>query len=553
MSVPESRGPPSSELLELGRGAYARRAWEDAWRWLSRADEVAALVPEDLERLAMAASLTGREQNYLQILDRTYHACLEGGEGLPAARAAFWLGLRMTLRGERGLAVGWLGRARRLVHREGRPCVEEGYLLLPLAEEQLVRGEAEKARETAARAAKIGEGFADLDLATCARHVEGRALIETGKVEEGLELLDEAMLSVVEGALSPMIAGLVYCSVIESCQRIYALERARSWTSELGKWCAAQPQLVAFTASCLVSRAEIMQVGGAWREALEEARRASATGPKDREWQAPGAAFYQQGEVHRLRGHFAQAEKAYRQASRRGCEPQPGLALLRLAEGNSAVAARMIERALSAATGLADRTKLLAAFVEIMLSAGERDAAERACGELTEAAARFGTESLCAMAEQARGAVSLAKDNPDRALPALRHALQLWLKVEAPFHAARTRELLALACRAFGDHEGAQLELTAAHEVYESLGAERDLLRLAAPSGGKGHPQRSRLTARELQVLRMLAAGNSNRTIATDLGLSKKTIDRHVSNIFDKLDVSSRTAAAAWAYEQKLV
>ncbi|MDP9807942.1 DNA-binding NarL/FixJ family response regulator/TolA-binding protein [Rhizobium tibeticum] len=540
-----------TDQLALGREAYERSAWDDAYRRLSVADEASPLGVEDLERLAMAAYLAGREVSYLHALERTHHAYLDAGNSLRAARAAFWLGLRMAFRGEAGRATGWFGRAHRLLQREGKACAEEGYLLLPSAEQQLEAGASEAAYATATRAAEIGDQFGDGDLSACARHVQGRVLIQQGKVEEGLALLDEAMVAVTTGELSPIMTGLIYCSVIDACQQVYAVDRAREWTDALAQWCAGQSQLVSFTGRCLVHRAEVMQMNGAWCDAIEEARRACKVS-KGSELPIPGAAYYQQAEVHRLRGEFAAAEDSYRQASRHGWEPVPGLALLRLAQRRIDAAAAAINRALGAAKDRLLRTKLLPACVEIMLANGDLASAQDACRELEESADRFRTVALRAMAAQAAGAVALAAGDHQDALFALTRAFQLWLQVGAPYSAARTRELMGLASRCLGDEEDASLELAAAREAFENLGAAPDIARIDCTAPFSAGPRSSGLTRRELDVLRLVATGKTNKVIATELCLSEKTIDRHLSNIFNKLDVSSRTAAAAWAYRHGL-
>ncbi len=361
---------------------------------------------------------------------------------------------------------------------KGKACVEEGYLFLPSAEQQLRAGDAKTAYATAARAAEIGDSFGEADLGACARHVQGRALIQQGQVEKGLALLDEAMVAVTAGELSPIMTGLIYRSVVEACQQVYAVDRAREWTTALAAWCAGQPQLVTFTGTCLVHRAEIMLMNGAWRDAIEEARRACAICSHGSEREARAAAYYQEAEVHRMRGEFREAEEVYRKASRQGCEPLPGLALLWLAQGRTESAATAISRALSTTTDPPLRRKLLPADVEIMLAAGDIELASRGCSELKESADRFQTTVLQAMAVQAAAAVDLSKSDPQAALPALRSAFGLWLQVEAPYFAARTRELIGLACRALGDEESAALELAAAREALEELGAAPDIARI---------------------------------------------------------------------------
>jgi tetratricopeptide (TPR) repeat protein len=319
--------------LERGRESYQRQAWASAYQSLSLADQATPLGVEDLERLATSAHLIGRDDEFLRVLDRAHQAHLNAGASVRAARCAFWVGLHLLLRGETGRATGWLARAQRLLgHLD---CVEQGYLLLPVVEQYLDEGDGKAAYTTASSAAAMGDWFGEADLIACARHVQGRALIQQWQVQAGLSLLDEAMVAVTVGELSPIMTGLIYCSVIETCQQAYALDRAREWTSALAQWCAQQPEMVAFTATCLVHRAEIMQLHGAWPEALEEVQRACKRSALGFDPQPPAAAFYQQAEVYRLRGEFAAAEEAYRNASQGGWEPQPGLALLRLAQGRS--------------------------------------------------------------------------------------------------------------------------------------------------------------------------------------------------------------------------
>jgi DNA-binding CsgD family transcriptional regulator len=540
-----------NDTLKHGRESWQRRAWADAYRSLSRADQDSPLGSEDLEWLATSAYLVGRELDYQKIVERVHHTHLAAGDPARAARWAFWLGLSLLFRGEAGSANGWFARARRLL--EQRDCAEHGYLLLPVAEQQLREGNGDAAHATASSAAEIGERFRDADLIAVARHLQGRALIRQAKVRAGLALLDEAMLAVVRGELSPIVTGLIYCSVIDACLQVYALHRAREWTSALARWCDQQPEMIAFTGTCRVHRSEIMRFHGAWPDALAEARRAGERLSQDGDQLPPAAAFYQQAEMHRLRGDFAAAEEAYRAANRFGCEPQPGLALLRMAQGRTDAACAAIRRVLSAAGAPLERAKLLPAHIEIMLAAGDIEEARRACHELEEIAEQFDMGMLSALTAQARGAVALADGDARTALGSLRRASEGWRQLEAPYDAARVRVLTGLACRALGDHEGSELEFGAARAAFEQLGAAPELSRLDALIQGAGAGDRVDLTPREQQVLRLLAAGKTNKVIAAELSLSERTIDRHVSNIFNKLDVSSRAAATAYAYQHNLL
>ena len=384
-----------------------------------------------------------------------------------------------------------------------------------------------------------------------ALNIEGRALLAAGHVREGLTALDEAMVAVVAGEVSAAVAGMVYCSVIEACEEISELHRAHEWTAALSEWCDGQPGLVTFTGQCLVHRAAIRQLHGDWKEALDEAERACDRLADAPDRSATGAAMYRVGELHRCRGDDVAAEDAFRHAGEWGCDPQPGLALLWLGQGRTDSALAAITRALDESREPARRAKLLPAFVEVTLATGGVEAARRGADELATIAGGFGTAALAAEADLARGALLLAEGDGRAALISLREAATRWRDLDAPFDEARARVILAQACRAVGDAETATSELTAAGNVFERLGARpsqarvEKLTRVGAGAAG--------LSARELVVLRMLATGRTNRAIADELVLAVKTVDRHVSNIFTKIGVSSRAAATAYAYEHDLV
>jgi DNA-binding NarL/FixJ family response regulator len=543
-----------AELVSRGRTAFAQRAWLDAFESLSRADQTAPLTAEELELLATSAYMLGRDDEHVRALERAHHAHLDAGDTPRAAYCVYWIGHNLMLRGEMGPATGWFGRGQRLLDHDERDCAERGYLLIPVLVGNAIAGDHEAAYQTATEIAEIGTAFADRDLIAIGVHEQGHALVRLGRFEDGLRLLDEVMVAVTAGELSPIVAGMVYCNTIGFWQSVYELRRAREWTEALTRWCEQQPDMVAHTGVCLVHRAEIMQLQGAWDAALEEARRAGerfAEGVLNE--RVCGKAYYRQGEVHRLRGERTAAEDMYREASRRGYEPQPGLALLRLAEGKGDAASSAIRRVLDEASQARVRAALLPAYVEIMLAGGEVEEARRACRELETIAGAHRSDMLRAMSAQARGALALSEGDPQRALVALREAWQAWQELEVPYEAGRVRVLVGLGCRAAGDEDTAAWELEAARSVFDRLGAASDVARVdsltASPQAAAAHG----LTRRELQVLRLVAKGATNRSIAAELVLSDRTIDRHVSNIFAKLRVSSRAAATAWAYEHDLV
>jgi DNA-binding CsgD family transcriptional regulator len=533
-----------------GRECFARRAWGEAYRALADADRQSPLPVEDLERLAASAYLVGHDTEFQQLHERLHRLHCESGNRAAAARSAFWLALTMLFRGEAGQANAWIARGQQQV--ESLDCVDRGYLLLPLVEQQLRAGNAAGGNALASEAAALGQRFSDADLTSLARHLQGRALIQQGHILSGLGRLDEAMLAVVADELSPICTGLLYCSVLEACRQVYAFGRAQEWTAAFSRMCEQHPEMVAFTDTCLVHRAEIMQFRGAWPDAMAEAARACRRCMKaDRK--PPAAAVYQQGEIHRLRGEFARAEEAYRSASEGGCDPQPGLALLRLAQGRLDSASATLKRLLCATTDPLRRASLLPAYLEIMLAAGDSQAASSACDELRELAESFDTDVLRGAVAQARGAIALAAKDAPAALDQLRRAFEIWMRLDAPYDAARVRVLIGRACSALGDDDGARLEFSAARSAFERLGARAALAWMSTEETSDPAERDHPLTARELDVLRLISTGNTNKAIAAQLHVSGRTIDRHVGNILRKLDVPSRAAATAYAYDHKLL
>lgn len=544
----------AAAALEQARRHYDRRAWVLAFDAFQTAERACELCADDLERLATAAYLIGRDDDYLAVLERAHHAHLRRGQHLLSVRCAFWLGLRLLFRGERGRAGGWFARAERLLESETVTCAERGYLLLPAVEHAIRGGELDRAASIATAIVEIAERHLDVELLTCSQLDEGRIFILHGDVARGLARLDEVMLAVAAQTLSPIVTGLMYCAVIEACQEICAASRAREWTQALAQWCAQQPEMVAFTASCLVHRAEILRLNGAWREALAEAERGARRDPQ-RDARSTATAFYEIAEIHRLRGDYPAAEDAYRDASRYGREPQPGLALLRLKQGRVRIATAAIRRVAGTPQAPLSRVRVLPAYVEIMIATGDLAAAHAAGEELEDIAQRFDTELIAATAAHARGEIALAEDEPYAALTALRRALGFWQVLCAPYPAARARVSIALACRALGDEDGATLELESARAAFQRLEAQPDLARVDALAARPRAANRGAndLTHRELEVLKLVATGQTNRQIADVLTLSEKTVHRHLSNIFAKLDVPSRSAATAYAFRHRLL
>lgn len=546
-----------SDALAEGRHAFEEHSWETAYERLSDADE--QLQPSDLEMLAKIAHLTGRGQECEDFFARAHSGYLDAGKIDRAAECAFWEGFRLLNEGEHARGGGWLARAQRLLDESAVECAVQGLLLLPSGLKAMGQGDAKRAYQQFAEADEIGRRFDHTDLQTLARLGQGQALVRMNQAREGMALLDEVMIDVTAGDPSPIIVGIVYCAVIDACDEVFDLPRAREWTMAFSRWCSAEPEIVPFRGECLIRRAELMQVHGRWSDALEEALRAAERLSAPPGKRAAGEAYYTQAELHRLRGEFEEAEASFREAERWGRSAMPGRALLRLAEGNTGAAAHDVRRAIGEAEDRRTRSKLLPAFIEILLAVGDVAAARHGAEELTEIAELLEANYLQALAQYADGTVLLAEERPREALSVLRQSLTAFRELGAPYDAARALLQTGLACRALGDDASCRVEIEEARAAFERLNAAADLERLIelAPTITRQEKRESEapagLTAREIEVLELVATGKTNRAIAEELFISEKTVARHVSNIFNKLGVSSRAAATAFAYEEGIV
>jgi DNA-binding CsgD family transcriptional regulator len=537
--------------LELGLQAFERRAWSDAYEHLRAADRSSALAPAHLERLATAAYLAGHGHESRETWARAHQAFVDVDDVLGAVRCAFWLTIDLTLDGEVAQASGWVARAGRLVEEEADPLARTLVVLLR-AVRSYFEGDAAGAFQLYSQAAELGRRSGNADVEALVRLGQGQTLITLERPRDGVPLLDEAMIAVTTDQVSPILAGIVYCAVIETCQDVFDLRRAGEWTAALSRWCDVQPDLVPFRGQCMVHRAEVLQFRGAWEDAVEQTQRACDRFADPPGQPALGLALYRRGELHRLRGEYATAERDYRSASEHGHAPQPGLALLRLAQGDTETAATAVRHALDDSHDRSTRARLLAAAVEIELAADDVGRAQKAAAELLKLAATLDAPVLDAIAQAAAGAVRLAEGDAGGARGPLRRSWKVFHELDAPYEAARVRMLLGLACRSLGDDDGAEMEFDAARVVFEQLGAVPEAAR-ASRLSGRNAKRTAGLTERECEVLRLVAAGKTNRGVAEDLIISEKTVARHVSNIFVKLGVPSRSAATAYAYEHDLV
>ena len=542
----------TSDGLRRARASVASRSWGDAVRRFAAADDASPLDLDDLEALAIAAYMSGDDEQATLAWTRAHHEAVRRDDPRRAARNAVSIGAGQLFRGEHAPAMGWFARAARVLEGSG-DCPERAWLLTWNAFVQMWSGDPEGAHRTFGESTAVGQRFDDADLVTMSRLGQGMSLLLQGEGAPGMTLLDEVMVGVISGEVSPMYAGMAYCTVIAGCSDVFDLQRARQWTAALTRWCDSQPDLVPYRGNCLVHRCELMQLEGAWTEAAEAAQRACdhLSGPVT--WDTLGSAHYQLGELQRLRGEHADAEASYRRANESGHRPEPGLALLRLAQGRPDVATSILRRALNETNDAPARSRILPGYVETMVAVGDLASARTGADELDRIAQLLDAPYLRALADSAQGAVLLAEGDAGAALPVLRAAGSAWRGLDAPYETARVQVLLGLACSAVGDTETSALELDGARTVFERLGAVPDLERLDALVRRPHGRDPGGLTAREIEVLRLVASGRTNRAIAKELGLSEKTVARHVSNTFAKIGVPSRAAATAFAYENGLV
>jgi DNA-binding CsgD family transcriptional regulator len=528
------------------------RALFAANRWRRCVDLLADGEPLDGEGLLLlgkAAQLIGAEEESATAFARAYRQYLATGDFRAAARSALWCSLVLENAGEAVRSVAWASRAARLVQDHDVGGGEAAWVLAHRAHVLLAQQHIADALATAQDAERAALAAGDGDAVVLSRLTIGFAQVVSGERAEAIGVFDEIMLAISSDETSPAVVGTSYCLSVAACMRLRDVVRARTWTSILDRWCSARPDLVAFRGQCLVHRAQMSTLGGDWGLALEEA----ASAQRRLRGSAAGQAAYQLGEVHRLMGHGAEAENCYRQANALGTQPEPGLSRLRTAQGRPEVAVRTLQRLCAEPRPPEDRTELLAAKVDAELALGDVDAARGTADELGAIADSVGAPLLLGLADQAEGTVLLAEAHPEAALDVLRRAQERWSELDLPHAGAQVRVLTGRCLHALGDRESADLEFHAARDCFARLGATFDLARIDSLTARDALPRPGGLTGREVEVVRLVAAGHTNRMIAGRLGLSEKTVARHLANIYAKLDVPSRAAATAYAYDHGLL
>ncbi len=542
----------TARLLQA-RDAYARGRWDLAHAGYAEVAATDHLELDDLAAYADAAWWLGRNDESLELSERVYRRCLQGERTAVAARLAVEIGFLWLLRGEETIGSGWISRAHRLLE-EAPECPEHGYLRYLDVLAALDAGAYDAASARARDMAALARRHDDPTLEAIALVLEGVATVRSGEVARGLARCDEAMLPVRAGAVAPSWAGNLYCQVMGLCFDLADHGRARAWTDATERWCGQFSNAAMFTGICRVHRAQLLGLEGAWDRAEAQAHQACRD-LAELNVGVVAAAHYELGELRRLRGDDEGAARAYARAHELGRDPQPGAALLLLARGDAPAARAALETALATAGQALDRHPLLTARLELAEATGDGDLADATARELRRIADRFATPGLRADADAAEGVALLLRDQPERALGPLRAACRHWRDLRARYATARNQLRMARALDAIGDLEAAARERTQAAATLDALGARRDLTALADRTG----PGQARaaapggLSPRETEVLRLVADGATNAAIAAQLTISERTVERHVSNVFHKLQVASRTEAARFAFAHGLV
>jgi ATP/maltotriose-dependent transcriptional regulator MalT len=537
----------AADPLAAVREALSRQEWQAAFDAAHAAPAPSPAIEADRDDLlGEAAWWLGRLADAITARERAYRLFDELGDHRRAGRCAVSLWEHHAFGARAAMAGAWLRRARR--HLGDDPeCVEHGALVLREAETAHGEGDLEGALALATGVIELGRTLRSADLEAEALQTVGRVLIDRGEVADGMGHLDEAMLFAVEGRLGPYATGKVYCSLISACEELGDLERAAEWTEATMSWAKRHPFAI-FPGICRVHRAVVLKRRGSLVEAEREASLACDELALSHVGNS-AAAYAEVGDIRRRLGELARAEEAFARAQELSGRPCGTLALLRLAQGRTDAAVSVITGCLRETTSQLARAGLLPAFVHVAIAGGQLEEARRALAELEEIADTFATPMLQATVRSTRGRVQLADGDPT-ATSTLRDALDLWQALDVPYEVATVRTLLGQALRAEGDEAAATESFAIAARLFDEIGAQAEagLLR-----GDPGPVLPAGLTEREVEVLRLIAAGMTNNEIAGELYLSVKTVSRHLSNIFTKIGVSSRAGATAFAFEHALV
>lgn len=536
----------TDDQLERARTAYARRDWaaaRDAYRSSGR------LAADDLAAQATACWWLGLADENLRLSADLHRMLLHDHDVAGAAKVALEIGFTESLRGREEVGMPWIARARRLFDQVP-DAPQRGLLMVVEADLAANAGDLATADDLAHRALELGERHDDATLVALGLFVCGLLAFRRGRTREALDRLDEAMLPVQAGDVQPEWAGNLYCRMMQLCHELADLSRARRWNALADRWCRGYAPAVLFTGICRVHRVQVMQAQGQWEEAEIEARRA-ADDLVDLDLVPAAEAYYRLGEVHRLRGSLDQAESAYRRAHELGRDPLPGLALLHLCRGRGHIATSVLEAALEVERAPLRRAPLLAAHAEVALATDRGDIAAVCVEELGSIAEQYASQGWRSAARRWHGAVLLQQGRCAESMPVLREARAWYQRMDAPYDVARVQVDLAAAAEGLGDDDTARRERAGAEATFESLHAERDLGRLRAQQRHRSNP--GGLSAREVEVLAVIAGGITNREAAAQLGISERTVGRHLANAYLKTGVSSRTAAVAWARDHGLL
>ena len=539
----------AAAVLDEARHAYATHRWDVAHEGFAAVAATSELEVGDLAAFADAAWWLGRTDESLELSEQLYRRCLQGDQTPAAARLAVEIGFLWLIRGEQRIGAGWISRANRLL-AEAPECPEQGYLGYLAAWDALTTARFDDAQAIAQQMQALAARYDDPTLGAMGLVLEGLAAVRSGEVTRGLTLCDEAMLPVHAGDVVPNWAGNLYCLIMALCFELADIERARAWTDATERWCDQFSNAAMFTGICRVHRAQLHHLDGDWDRAEAGAVQACRD-LADMNVEVVAAGYYEIGELRRARGDDAGAEQAFARAHELGRDPQPGLALLRLAQGDVGAARAALQAALAAAGPPLTRMPLLTALVEVAAASDDAELARSSAQELTRIATAFATPGIRARAASATGIAHLLAGEPEQALAPLRDACRSWRALRCRCELARAQSRLARALDAVGDREAAARERQQARATFEELGAQGDLAALDGDPAARPAP--GGLTDREVEVLCLVADGASNATIADRLTISERTVERHVSNIFHKLDVSSRTQAARLAFDHGLV